>query len=66
MAQLDNLRAFKKKHKQKAPQALKHLKEVALYGGNIFEELIETVRVASLGQITEALYEIGGRYRRNM
>ena len=66
MAQLNNLRAFQKRHRQKAPQALKRLKEVALNGGNIFEELIETVRVASLGQITAALYEIGGRYRRNM
>jgi methylmalonyl-CoA mutase len=66
MAQLNNLRAFQKRHRQKAPQALKRLKEVALAGGNIFEELIDTVRVASLGQITAALYEIGGRYRRNM
>jgi methylmalonyl-CoA mutase len=42
------------------------LKQVALTGGNIFRELIDTVRVASLGQITRALYDVGGRYRRNM
>ncbi|PKC50794.1 vitamin B12-dependent enzyme [Rhizophagus irregularis] len=40
--------------------------QVALSGGNIFAQLMETVRVASLGQITKALYEVGGKYRRNM
>jgi len=39
---------------------------VALEGGNIFAELMNTVKAASLGQITHALYEVGGRYRRNM
>ena len=39
---------------------------LALNGGNIFAELMSTVRVASLGQITHALYEVGGRYRRAM
>jgi methylmalonyl-CoA mutase len=39
---------------------------VALKGENIFAELMETVKVASLGQITQALYEVGGQYRRNM
>jgi methylmalonyl-CoA mutase len=42
------------------------LQQVAFSGENIFRELIETVRVASLGQITHALYQVGGRYRRNM
>ena len=46
--------------------ALKRLKQVALQNGNIFEELMECVKVASLGQITNALYEVGGQYRRNM
>jgi len=45
---------------------LKRLKEAAVSGGNIFAELMETVQVASLGQITRALYEVGGQYRRNM
>jgi len=65
-AQLDNLEIFKKKNADKAKAALKKLQETALDGGNIFEELIDTVKVASLGQITHALYEVGGKYRRNM
>jgi methylmalonyl-CoA mutase len=64
--QLRNLRAFQEKHKEEAPQALERLKKVAREGGNIFAELMNTVRVASLGQITRALYEVGGQYRRNM
>ena len=46
--------------------ALKQLQEVARQGGNVFEELMETVKVASLGQITDALFNVGGQYRRNM
>ena len=46
--------------------ALERLKEVARLGGNIFAELMNTVRVASLGQISHALYEVGGKYRRSM
>jgi methylmalonyl-CoA mutase len=49
-----------------AAQALERLKEVAVANGNIFAELMETVNYASLGQITQALFEVGGRYRRNM
>jgi len=66
MAQLNNLRAFQERNRLQAEAALKRLKDVALSGANIFEELMQTVKVASLGQITAALYEIGGRYRRNM
>ncbi len=47
-------------------EALSRLQQVAREGGNIFEELMETTKVASLGQITEALFAVGGRYRRNM
>ena len=64
--QLRNLEAFKEKHQQEAGTALERLKEAAIRGENIFEQLMETVRVASLGQITHALYEVGGQYRRNM
>ena len=46
--------------------ALKQLQAVAREGGNVFEELMETVKVASLGQITDALFNVGGQYRRNM
>jgi isobutyryl-CoA mutase len=64
--QIRNLNEFKEKHKDKVDAALNKLKEVAISGGNIFEELMETVKVASLGQITNALYEVGGQYRRNI
>ncbi|WP_455675688.1 fused isobutyryl-CoA mutase/GTPase IcmF [Pradoshia sp.] len=64
--QLRNLEVFKKKHQQEADAALERLKESAVSGENIFEQLMDTVRVASLGQITHALYEVGGQYRRNM
>ncbi|KGR92461.1 methylmalonyl-CoA mutase [Ureibacillus massiliensis 4400831 = CIP 108448 = CCUG 49529] len=64
--QIHNLRDFQKTHEGKCEEALNKLKEVALSGGNIFAQLMETVRVASLGQITKALYEVGGKYRRNM
>jgi len=45
---------------------LKRLQEAALKNENIFAELMETVKYCSLGQITHALYEVGGQYRRNM
>ncbi|WP_400162225.1 fused isobutyryl-CoA mutase/GTPase IcmF [Brevibacillus sp. TJ4] len=64
--QIQNLRAFQERNRDKAPAALKRLQEVATSGGNIFAELMETVKVASLGQISSALYEVGGQYRRNM
>jgi len=65
-AQIANLRAFQELHRDQSPAALKKLQEVAIAGGNIFAELMETTRVASLGQISHALYEVGGKYRRNM
>ena len=46
--------------------ALGTLKEVARRGGNLFEALLDTAKVCSLGQISQALYEVGGQYRRNM
>jgi methylmalonyl-CoA mutase len=64
--QIRNLHEFWAKNKEKCPAALNRLKEEALQNGNIFEELMECVKVASLGQITAALYEVGGQYRRNM
>lgn len=64
--QLTRLSQFKEKHQQHAPLALQKLKQVALQGGNIFEELLNTVRFASLGQISATLYEVGGQYRRNL
>ena len=63
---LANLRAFHARHRDEAPAALARLQEVARSGKNVFAELLETVKVASLGQIAEALFEVGGRYRRSM
>jgi methylmalonyl-CoA mutase len=64
--QIENLRAFQSRNSDHAPVAIKRLQDVAVSGGNIFAELMETVKYASLGQISHALYEVGGKYRRNM
>jgi methylmalonyl-CoA mutase len=45
---------------------LERLRQVAIGNGNLFGELMETVKYCSLGEITHALYEVGGQYRRNM
>ncbi|WP_058006763.1 fused isobutyryl-CoA mutase/GTPase IcmF [Heyndrickxia sp. FSL K6-6286] len=65
-SQILHLNQFKERNSDNIEQALLRLKETAVSGGNIFAELMETVKVASLGQITKALYEVGGQYRRNM
>ena len=64
--QIDALNAFKKRPAPQAAEALKNLQHVATTNGNLFAELMETVKHCSLGQITRALYEVGGQYRRNM
>ena len=64
--QITELRKFQDANRTDVETALAQLKKAAASGGNIFEELMETVKVASLGQITNALYEVGGQYRRNM
>ena len=64
--QIQNLQEFQQAHENEISKALAKLKQTALHNGNIFAELMETVKVASLGQITQALYEVGGQYRRNM
>ena len=63
---LKNLNEFQKENQERAEKALEKLREVALSGSNIFEELLNTVQFASLGQITHVLYEIGGKYRRGI
>jgi len=65
-SQLRRLSEFKKRNEKEAGKALARLQQAALAEENIFEELMETVRVCSLGQITQALYRVGGKYRRNM
>jgi methylmalonyl-CoA mutase len=64
--QIHRLRAFHSEHQAEADEALKRLQEIAINGGNVFGELMNTVRVASLGQITAALYKVGGEYRRSL
>ncbi|MFN8286912.1 MAG: methylmalonyl-CoA mutase family protein [Chitinophagales bacterium] len=64
--QINALNAFKQRHAAKSEAALKKLQQVAVSNGNIFAELMEAVKHCSLGQITHALYEVGGQYRRSM
>ena len=64
--QISNVQAFQEHHKSEAQQALNHLKQVAVSDGNIFDALMEAAKVCSLGQMSNALYQVGGQYRRNM
>ena len=65
-SQLSRLRAFQDAHAQERPEALARLRATALAGGNVFAVLMDAVRCCSLGDITQALFEVGGRYRRNV
>ncbi len=64
--QVAAVRAFQARNATHAPAALARLRQAACAGGNVFAELMESVKTCSLGQISQALYEVGGRYRRNM
>lgn len=64
--QIRNLKAFQYTNREKSGAALKALQLAAVENRNLFGELMETVKCCSLGQITHALYEVGGQYRRNM
>jgi methylmalonyl-CoA mutase len=64
--QVAAVRAFQARNADAAPAALERLQRIAASGGNVFEELMETVKVCSLGQISRALYQVGGQYRRSM
>ncbi len=66
ISQINRLEAFQKRNEKKSPDALRHLQQAALNNENIFAELMTTVKFCSLGQITQALYDVGGKYRRNM
>jgi methylmalonyl-CoA mutase len=61
-----NVAAFQERNRQVAPAALGALQEAVVAGDNAFAVLMETAKVASLGQVTAALYKVGGQYRRNM
>ncbi|WP_118181783.1 fused isobutyryl-CoA mutase/GTPase IcmF [Paraburkholderia phosphatilytica] len=64
--QLTRLRDFQARNQHAAPAALGKLRQTVMDDGNVFAVLMEAVRVCSLGQITHALFEVGGQYRRNM
>ena len=63
---IQNLKAFHKRNTEKSTEVLQKLKQAAVNNDNLFAELMESVKYCSLGQITHALYEVGGQYRRNM
>ena len=65
-SQLTRLEAFHARNADKAPAALAALQQAAIDNENVFAKLMDAVRVCSLGQITTALFEVGGQYRRNM
>jgi len=65
-SQLSRLADFHARHADEAPAALARLKDAVIANGNVFAELMDAVRVCSLGQITGALFEVGGQYRRSM
>jgi methylmalonyl-CoA mutase len=64
--QLQRLQDFHALHAKEAPVLLARLQEAVIHNANVFEVLMDAVRVCSLGQITSALFEVGGQYRRNM
>ncbi len=64
--QIDMLHLLHERNAAQAPARLKQLQQIAVANGNLFAELMETVKFCSLGQITNALFEVGGQYRRNM
>ena len=64
--QIANLRASQARNGERAPEVLAALQQAAIHGGNTFAALMAATKVASLGQMSDALYEVGGKYRRNM
>jgi methylmalonyl-CoA mutase len=65
-SQLARLGEFHARHADEAPGQLRRLQQAAMESGNVFDVLMDAVRVCSLGQVTSALFEVGGQYRRNM
>jgi methylmalonyl-CoA mutase len=65
-SQLKRLRDFQKRHAKESPALLKRLQDAVIWNENVFAVLTDAVRVCSLGQITHALFEVGGQYRRSM
>ena len=65
-SQVARLREFHERHRHHAPAALQRLRDAARGDGNVFDALMQAVRTCSLGQITDAFFEVGGQYRRGM
>jgi methylmalonyl-CoA mutase len=65
-SQVDRTRDYQAKHRDEAQMALRRLREAASTGANVFAELMSAARVCTLGQVTEAFFEVGGQYRRNV
>ena len=65
-SQIKRLREFQSRHAAETPAAIARLKQTVIDNGNVFAELVNAVRVCSLGQVTDALFEVGGQYRRSM
>jgi methylmalonyl-CoA mutase len=65
-SQLRRLADFQDRHHTEAQEQLRRLREAATSGDNVFAVLMDAARVCSLGQITEAFFEVGGQYRRNV
>jgi methylmalonyl-CoA mutase len=65
-SQLARLRDFQRRHRDEAPAMLQRLRDAVIGDANVFEVLMDAVRVCSLGQVTRTLFEVGGQYRRNM
>ena len=63
---IERNQAFKEQNKQMAEEGLARLKQVARDGGNLFEVMMDIVEYCSVGQVTQALFETGGKFRRNM
>jgi methylmalonyl-CoA mutase len=64
--QINMLEELHKTWQSESHERLTSLREQALHGGNLFQSLMEATKYCSLGQITRALFEVGGQYRRNM
>ena len=65
-SQLKRLREFHRRYAKQAPAMLERLRQAVIRDENVFAVLVDAVRVCSLGQITHALFEVGGQYRRSM
>ncbi len=66
MVQVDTLSNLHKMYEDRAEEAIKNVQEAGIHNTNMFEQLMEVTKICSLGQITDALFEVGGQYRRNM